>query len=220
MRGRAPTGARPRATARVPGPTQPPTRSPDSGSRILAPMSAASREILWQPSAERIDRATIERYRAWLERTRGLTLPDYSSMHRLVGDQPRGRSGTRSSSTSASNSRPRRRRRSRATRCPARSGSTGRRSTMRSICFATATLTRSRSSTRRSSGSSAVGPGPSWSTRPPGSPQGCARWASKLGIASSAYMPNIPETVAALLACASASGRSGPRLRPSSAPGR
>jgi acetoacetyl-CoA synthetase len=36
--------------------------------------------ILWRPSAERIERATITDYARWLERTRGLDLPDYQSL--------------------------------------------------------------------------------------------------------------------------------------------
>jgi acetoacetyl-CoA synthetase len=36
--------------------------------------------ILWRPSAERIEQATITDYARWLERTRGLSLPDYESL--------------------------------------------------------------------------------------------------------------------------------------------
>ncbi len=36
--------------------------------------------ILWRPSAERIARATITDYARWLERTRGLDLPDYERL--------------------------------------------------------------------------------------------------------------------------------------------
>jgi acetoacetyl-CoA synthetase len=36
--------------------------------------------ILWRPSAERIERATITGYARWLERTRGLDLPDYARL--------------------------------------------------------------------------------------------------------------------------------------------
>ena len=36
--------------------------------------------ILWRPSAERIEQATITDYARWLERTRGLDLPDYQSL--------------------------------------------------------------------------------------------------------------------------------------------
>ncbi len=39
-------------------------------------------EVLWRPSPERIDRATVTRYRRWLEETRGLTLPDYEALWR------------------------------------------------------------------------------------------------------------------------------------------
>jgi acetoacetyl-CoA synthetase len=37
-------------------------------------------EILWRPSAERIERAVITRYGAWLEQTRGLHFADYQAM--------------------------------------------------------------------------------------------------------------------------------------------
>ncbi len=36
--------------------------------------------ILWRPSPERIERAAITDYARWLERTRGLDLPDYESL--------------------------------------------------------------------------------------------------------------------------------------------
>ncbi len=36
--------------------------------------------ILWRPSPERIEQATITDYARWLERTRGLDLPDYESL--------------------------------------------------------------------------------------------------------------------------------------------
>ncbi len=42
----------------------------------------AEREILWQPSAERIARTQIERYRAWVNETYGLALADYGELHR------------------------------------------------------------------------------------------------------------------------------------------
>ena len=37
-------------------------------------------EVLWRPSRERIARAGITRYRAWLEQTRGLTFADYEAL--------------------------------------------------------------------------------------------------------------------------------------------
>ncbi|HEV3054026.1 MAG TPA: AMP-binding protein, partial [Solirubrobacteraceae bacterium] len=37
-------------------------------------------ELLWTPSAERIERAHITRYTRWLEGSRGLDLPDYTSL--------------------------------------------------------------------------------------------------------------------------------------------
>ena len=36
--------------------------------------------ILWRPSPERIEQATITDYARWLERTRGVDLPDYESL--------------------------------------------------------------------------------------------------------------------------------------------
>jgi acetoacetyl-CoA synthetase len=43
---------------------------------------SGSREVLWAPSPERARRAAIERYRAWIEHTHGLTLPDYAALQR------------------------------------------------------------------------------------------------------------------------------------------
>jgi acetoacetyl-CoA synthetase len=37
---------------------------------------------LWEPSPERVERATITRYARWLEETRGLDLPDYDALWR------------------------------------------------------------------------------------------------------------------------------------------
>ncbi|MGI8506731.1 MAG: acetoacetate--CoA ligase [Solirubrobacteraceae bacterium] len=39
-------------------------------------------KLLWEPSPERVERATITRYAAWLERTRGLRLEDYEALWR------------------------------------------------------------------------------------------------------------------------------------------
>ncbi|MDQ6746217.1 MAG: acetoacetate--CoA ligase [Actinomycetota bacterium] len=39
-------------------------------------------EILWRPSAQRIERARITRYGEWLERTRGLRFEDYEALWR------------------------------------------------------------------------------------------------------------------------------------------
>ena len=36
--------------------------------------------ILWCPSVERVERATITGYARWLEETRGLDLPDYGRL--------------------------------------------------------------------------------------------------------------------------------------------
>ncbi len=42
--------------------------------------------ILWQPSEERIERAAITRYRRWVEETNGLDLPDYAALWRWSVD--------------------------------------------------------------------------------------------------------------------------------------
>jgi acetoacetyl-CoA synthetase len=42
----------------------------------------SEREILWQPSAQRIAATQIERYRAWVNATYGLELRDYRELHR------------------------------------------------------------------------------------------------------------------------------------------
>jgi acetoacetyl-CoA synthetase len=39
-------------------------------------------ELLWTPSAERVERATITRYQSWLRETRGLEFADYESLWR------------------------------------------------------------------------------------------------------------------------------------------
>ncbi|HEY3725995.1 MAG TPA: acetoacetate--CoA ligase [Solirubrobacteraceae bacterium] len=43
-------------------------------------MSSAEPELLWEPSAERVERATLTRYRRWLERERGLSFDDYAAL--------------------------------------------------------------------------------------------------------------------------------------------
>ncbi|HEY1523085.1 MAG TPA: acetoacetate--CoA ligase [Solirubrobacteraceae bacterium] len=43
-------------------------------------------EILWTPSAERVQRATITRYEAWLGETRGLSFADYQELWRWSTD--------------------------------------------------------------------------------------------------------------------------------------
>jgi acetoacetyl-CoA synthetase len=44
-------------------------------------------ELLWTPSPQRIERATLTRYQAWLERTRGLRFSSYDELWRWsVGD--------------------------------------------------------------------------------------------------------------------------------------
>ncbi len=49
-------------------------------------MSEPEAELLWTPSPERVERATITRYERWLESTRGLTFEDYAAMWRWSVD--------------------------------------------------------------------------------------------------------------------------------------
>ncbi len=42
----------------------------------------AEPEVLWRPSEDRVERATITRYLRWLEQERGLSLPDYEALWR------------------------------------------------------------------------------------------------------------------------------------------
>jgi acetoacetyl-CoA synthetase len=42
----------------------------------------AAPELLWRPSEERVERATITRYERWLEETRGLRFADYAQLWR------------------------------------------------------------------------------------------------------------------------------------------
>src|SRR5579859_7057315 len=55
------------------------------GGDHTAAMTSTS-EILWTPSAERIERATISRFVAWLEETRGLSFADYQELWRWSVD--------------------------------------------------------------------------------------------------------------------------------------
>ncbi len=43
-------------------------------------MTAVEPEVLWTPSAERIERATLTRYQEWLGKTRGLRFDDYQEL--------------------------------------------------------------------------------------------------------------------------------------------
>jgi acetoacetyl-CoA synthetase len=45
-------------------------------------MTAVEPEVLWTPSRERIERATLTRYARWLEATRGLEFDDYQELWR------------------------------------------------------------------------------------------------------------------------------------------
>ncbi len=45
-------------------------------------MTAVKPEVLWTPSAERVERAWLARYQAWLDETRGLRFADYQELWR------------------------------------------------------------------------------------------------------------------------------------------
>ena len=49
-------------------------------------MSEPEAELLWTPSPERVERATMTRYQRWLESSRGLTFDDYAAMWRWSVD--------------------------------------------------------------------------------------------------------------------------------------
>ena len=88
-------------------------------------------------------------------------------------------------------------------RCRARSGSRGRGCPTPSTSSAAATTTRWPSATPASCASCRSGRGASCASRPRASPPGCGALGVGPGDRVAAYMPNIPETVAAFLATAS-----------------
>ena len=45
-------------------------------------------EVLWRPSAERVERAQLVRFRREMERAHGLELPDYAALHRWSIENP------------------------------------------------------------------------------------------------------------------------------------
>jgi acetoacetyl-CoA synthetase len=45
-------------------------------------MTAVKPEVLWTPSPERIERATLTRFSAWLADEKGLSFDDYQEMWR------------------------------------------------------------------------------------------------------------------------------------------
>jgi acetoacetyl-CoA synthetase len=47
-----------------------------------AQAESSAPEVLWRPSQQWVERTTITRYRWWLEETRGLSLPDYDALWR------------------------------------------------------------------------------------------------------------------------------------------
>ena len=112
-------------------------------------------------------------------------------------------SGRRSGSSSTSARASRTSASSRAARCPAPSGSPARGSATPSTSSATATTPRSRSATPPSCGRSATGRGESFARAPAPSRKRFASAGVEAGDRVAAYLPNIPETIAAFLGCAS-----------------
>ncbi|HUZ29834.1 MAG TPA: acetoacetate--CoA ligase [Solirubrobacteraceae bacterium] len=53
-------------------------------------MAATAPEVLWTPSAERIERATLTRYQRWLGEARGLSFADYDELWRWSVDDLEG----------------------------------------------------------------------------------------------------------------------------------
>ena len=49
-------------------------------------MTDSSREVLWRPTAERAEQASIEAYRRWLEQARATTVDDYAALQRWSVD--------------------------------------------------------------------------------------------------------------------------------------
>ena len=160
--------------------------------------------VLWRPSRERVERATITAYTRWLEETRGLDLPDYASLWEWsttdlegfwasiwerfdvvglgavrAGARARGRCRGRSGSPEPGSTTPSTLLRARRPTMPSRSAT-------RRSCGRSAEVTRGElrgEVARLAGGLRALGVGP--------------------GDRVAAYLPNIPEAVAAFLACAS-----------------
>jgi acetoacetyl-CoA synthetase len=163
---------------------------------------SAAREVLWEPSPERAARAAIERYRGWLQQTRGLELPDYAALHRWSMEQVESfwesivayfgvEFATPPASTLSSHAMPGAHWFPGATLNYAEHMFRGRRSDAVAIQHA---------SEVRELGSWTWGDLQAQTAR-------IAAGLRELGVTRgdtvAAYMPNIPETVAALLACAS-----------------
>ena len=66
------------APARIPARSAPLATLRSFAPRLARPMTDPT--PLWRPSAERIERAAVTRYRRWLKTHRGLDFPDYESL--------------------------------------------------------------------------------------------------------------------------------------------
>ena len=167
--------------------------------------AAATRgELLWEPSAEAIERSNLTAYMRWLEAERGLEFDgDYDALWRWSVDEledfwasiweyfERPRVG-------AVRAGPRR-----AARCRAPSGSRARGSTTPRTCSPASPTTGSRSSTPPSCASSTRSPGASCATQVARAASALRALGVERGDRVVAYMPNLPETLVAFLATAS-----------------
>ena len=160
-------------------------------------------EVLWTPSEERVKRATLTRYQAWVEERHGLSFGSYEELWRWsvdnledfwasiveffdvrLGGEPR--RGARLARDARG-----------------RSGSRAPRSTSPSTSSAARTTTRWRCSTPPSCDRWRRGTGAELRAETGQIAAGLRALGVGEGDRVAAYMPNIPETVAALLACAS-----------------
>ena len=160
--------------------------------------------VLWEPSEELVERATITRFASWVAETRGVDVAgDYHALWRWsvedvegfwaaiweffdVQSETRLRAGARVARDAGRRVVPRRDGQLR-----------------RATSSAGATTATSRSATPRSCASSASGRGATCAGRPREFAAGLRALGVERGDRVVAYIPNIPEAVAGLLACAS-----------------
>ena len=165
-------------------------------------MSEPEAELLWTPSPERVERATMTRYQRWLESSRGLTFDDYAAMWRWSVDDLEAFWGSIAEFFDVRfDSGPRRC--SGRRRCRAPSGSPAGRSATRSTSSAARTTTTLAMQFASSRGRWTRGRGAQLRAETASIAAGLRACGVGPGDRVAAYMPNIPETVAAFLACAS-----------------
>ena len=157
-------------------------------------------EPIWSPSPERIARAKLTRFMRFVRERHQAPVPDYAVAPSLVDRISRRTSGARCG-TSARSARRRAPRRSSktATACPARDGSSTRASTTRKTSCV-ATTTRRRSSFATSAASAASCRGAQLRREIARIADGLRSAGVQPGDRVAGYLPNIPETVIAMLA--------------------